>query len=361
MDFEFSEEQQQFGEAARRLLAEQASSQKMRLSLASHAAGYDHDLWRGVADMGLLGIMIPERFGGLGLDGLELCVVAVEMGRMLPRIPWSSSVYFAAEMLVRAGTAVQQERWLPSMANGSAIGAYAEGPAPEMSGERLSSVLPVVEDGGHADFLILSTPEGAWLIDMTSAGVIRSNVETFDPLKPAVRIELSAVAAEPLPGASIDVVARVMERAAVATAFEQVGGAEQMLAMATAYAKDRKAFGRPIGTFQAVKALLADMYVAATLARSNAYYAAWTMAEAPDLLPKAAAIARLSATEAYRLCAANAIQVHGGIGFTWELDCHFHYRRAHALALALGGIRPWQEKFVEAMRAERQAGRGVMA
>ena len=143
------------------------------------------------------------------------------------------------------------------------------------------------------------------------------------------------------------------DRAAVLTAFEQVGGAERAMEMARDYALERYAFGRPIGSFQAIKHKLADMYVAVTLARSNCYYGAWALAGNAVELPEAAAAARVSATQASQLCVKENIQVHGGMGFTWEFDCHLYYRRAHLLALTLGGLTHWQDRLIDQLRARR--------
>ena len=141
----------------------------------------------------------------------------------------------------------------------------------------------------------------------------------------------------------------VYDRAAVLMAFEQIGGASKALDMAVNYAKERYAFGRPIGSFQALKHMMADMYVALKLAESNAYYAAWALENQSADLPLAAATARVSATQAFQLCARDNIQVHGGMGFTWEFDCHLYYRRSNYLTLALGGLTVWEDKLIDAL------------
>ena len=142
----------------------------------------------------------------------------------------------------------------------------------------------------------------------------------------------------------------MLDRAAVLIAFEQVGGADRALEMGRDYALDRMAFGRPIGSFQAIKHILADMYVNATLARSNAYYAAWALSTNAAELAEAAAAARISATQGFQHCAKQNIQVHGGMGFTWEFDCHLYYRRSNALALALGSLSYWEDQLIDRMR-----------
>jgi alkylation response protein AidB-like acyl-CoA dehydrogenase len=181
-------------------------------------------------------------------------------------------------------------------------------------------------------------------------------VKTVDPTRSHARVVFDNVAAEPLgaPGAGWPLVRKLLDRAAVLVAFEQVGGAQAALDMAREYAMGRFAFGRPIASFQAIKHKLVDMYVALELARSNAYYGAWALStDAPDL-PVAAAAARVSATEAFWLAAKENIQTHGGMGFTWEFDCHLYYRRAKLLALSLGSARRWKHELMN-----RLAGRAA--
>ena len=155
--------------------------------------------------------------------------------------------------------------------------------------------------------------------------------------------------------AGCQIARQVLDRAAVLMAFEQIGGADRALEMGRDYALDRIAFGRPIGSFQAVKHMLADMYVSATLARSNCYYGAWALSTNASELPEAAAAARISATQAFQHCAKNNIQVHGGMGFTWEFDCHMYYRRSNAMALALGSPSYWEDALIDRMRKRNAA------
>ena len=185
----------------------------------------------------------------------------------------------------------------------------------------------------------------------------RTIIETLDPTRAHAKIDFVNTPAEPLgpKGHGWRILQDVLDRAAVLTAFEQVGGADRALEMARDYALDRMAFGRPIGSFQAIKHMLADMYVAATLARSNAYYGAWALSTGAAELPRAAATARVSATQAFQLCAKNNIQTHGGMGFTWEFDCHLYYRRANLLALSLGSLSQWEDKLITRMRATNAA------
>ena len=165
------------------------------------------------------------------------------------------------------------------------------------------------------------------------------------------------MAAEPLgaPGEGLRLISEVFDRAAVITAFEQIGGADRALEMARDYALERMAFGRPIGSFQAIKHMLADMYVSATLARSNGYYGAWALSTGAAELPEAAATARVSATQAFQHCAKNNIQVHGGMGFTWAFDCHLFYRRSNLLSVNLGSLSQWEDTLIQRLRARNTA------
>jgi alkylation response protein AidB-like acyl-CoA dehydrogenase len=219
-----------------------------------------------------------------------------------------------------------------------------------------------VADGDVADLAIVAarteSGRGAnaislFIVDLNGPGVTREPLETIDPTRSYATLRFEGAPAEPLGGRGDGwhIASQVMDRAAIVMAFEQLGGAERALEMARDYALERMAFGRPIGSFQAIKHMLADMYVAATLARSNCYYGAWALASGAAELPVAAATARVSATQAFQQCAKNNIQVHGGMGFTWAFDCHLFYRRSNALALALGSLSTWESLLIERMRA----------
>lgn len=375
MNFEFSEEQRALGEQARRFLADKCPPAAVRAILEG-SEPYDRGLWKGLADMGFLGVTIPERHGGLGLGYLELCVIAEEMGRALAPTPFSSTVYLATEFLLAAGTERQKEKWLPRIAAGEAVGTFAHA---ERAGAvtprtihttaadgRLTGAKTAVADGETADFAIVtaraapgSDARGVslWLVELDKDGVGRTALQTIDPSRGHARLQLAAAAAEPLgrPDEGWSIMEKVMDRAAVPIAFEQIGGADRALEMARDYALDRMAFGRPIGSFQAIKHMLADMYVSATLARSNGYYGAWALSTEAAELPEAAATARVSATQAFQHCAKNNIQVHGGMGFTWAFDCHLFYRRSNLLAVALGSQSEWEDKLIARLRARNVA------
>jgi acyl-CoA dehydrogenase len=189
---------------------------------------------------------------------------------------------------------------------------------------------------------------------MASTGVEKQVVNTIDPTRSHASLSFKNVPAQRLGaiGNAASVLEQVYDRAAVLIAFEQLGGADRALEMGRDYAMERFAFGRPIGSLQAIKHMLADMYVCATLARSNCYYAAWALSTASLELPIAAATARVSATQAFQHCSRNNIQVHGGMGFTWEFDCHLYYRRANLLALTLGSLSSWEDRLIERLRPE---------
>lgn len=370
MNFDFSPDQKALRDQARKFLAEHASSVRVRRILDTDEP-YDRDLWRGVAEMGWTGTAIPETYSGAGFGYLELCVIAEELGRSVAPIPFSSTVYLVAEALLLAGSEAQKRKWLPRIASGEVVGclALAEGagaPTPRtvtaraVAG-RLGGTKAPVTDGDVADIAVVAArADGGdfslFLVDLAGPGVTRTTLPTVDPTRSHARLTFDGAPAEPLgaAGAGAALLERVLDRAAVLVAFEQVGGAQAALDMAREYAMGRFAFGRPIASFQAIKHKLVDMYVGVELARSNAYHAAWALSTDDAELPVAAATARVSATEAYFHAAKENIQTHGGMGFTWEFDCHLHYRRAKLTGLGLGSARRWKDLLIT--RLEMRAG-----
>jgi acyl-CoA dehydrogenase len=368
MNFDFSEELHQLRDQARRFLSEQCTPAVVRRSLDGQET-FAADLWAGMAEMGWIGAAIPEQYGGAGLGYEGLCVLAEEIGRVVAPVPFSSTAYLAAEAILAAGTEAQKKAWLPRLADGSVIACFAlaEGngqPVPanvrvRVAGGRFGGAKWPVADGVDAHIAVVVARDEAdtvalYVADL--AGVNRRTLTTLDPTRSHARLELDGVPAEKLGGAAgWDVVQRVLDRAAILFAFEQVGGADASLNMACDYARDRYAFGRPIGSFQAIKHKLADMYVALELARSNAYYGAWALSVDAAELPVAAATARVSATEAFHLASKENIQTHGGIGFTWAVDCHMFYRRAKNLGLAIGGLPHWQNRLVDLLEMKNAA------
>jgi acyl-CoA dehydrogenase len=381
MNFAFSDEQQALRDQARKFLSDRAAPTRVRRILESDEP-FDRELWRGVGELAWTGTAIPESYGGAGFGYLELCVLAEELGRSLAPTPFSSSVYLATEALLLAGSPEQKQRWLPRLALGEAIGclALAEGPrAPHPGniettarGDRISGAKLPVADGDVADFAVVaarpldtSDPHALslYLVELGAAGVTRARVETVDPTRSHARLAFDGAVAEPLGavGAGWPLLERLFDRAAVLFAFEQVGGAQVALEMARDYALGRFAFGRPIGSFQAIKHKLADVYVGVELARSNAYYGAWALSTDNQALPVAAAAARVAASEAFFHAAKENIQTHGGMGFTWEFDCHMYYRRAKLLALTIGSVPRWKDKLITRLLGEAQPALGAAA
>ncbi len=371
MNLDFSDEQKALKEQVRRFLEDRGGVAQMRAVLTGDGS-YDKDLYKGLAELGVLGAAIPEEFGGVGLSHLDLCVVAEELGRVIAPVPVASSIYLVAEFLLQAGSNAQKQEWLPRLAAGDAIGAFAlnEGEgrmAPEkiaatVKGGKLTGTKMPVADGDCADVAVVAArSEGGkvslYLVDLAGPGVERTTLNSIDPSRGQARLSFNGAPAELLgsEGDGWHIAAQVMDRAAILIAYEQLGGADRALEMARDYALERMAFGRPIGSFQAIKHMLADMYVSATLARSNCYYGAWALASGASELPVAAATARVSASQAFQHCAKNNIQVHGGMGFTFEYDCHLFYRRANALALTLGSVSTWEDLLVDRMTAGNAA------
>jgi alkylation response protein AidB-like acyl-CoA dehydrogenase len=371
MNFDFSDELKMLREEARKFLSERKSVAAARRVLEK-AESHDKKLWQEMAGMGWIGAAIPEEYGGAGLGHLGLCVLAEELGAALAPVPFSSTAYLASEAIMLAGTTAQKERYLPKFAKGELIGtlAHAEGPnAPDpkrftsaVGGGKITGTKQPVPDGAIADIAIVTAKSGdrqlsLFIVDLRGAGVAREPVETIDPSRGHARLVFNGAAAEPLgaAGEGLSLIDRVFDRAAVLFAFEQVGGAQAALDMAKGYALERYAFGRPIGSFQAIKHKLADIYVATELARSNAYYGAWALANnAPDL-PVAAAAARVSASQAFDLAAKENIQTHGGMGYTWAFDCHLYYRRAKLLSLAIGSTRLWKDRLVSELEQRNES------
>jgi acyl-CoA dehydrogenase len=362
MNFDLSEEQVMLAEQARRLLADTAPPARLR-DLIETKAPYDGVLWPKLADYGLLGAAIPEIYGGVGLGEIDLCVVAEEIGRAASAVPFAASIGAAAQAITQAGSEAQKQRWLPTLASGACIAtvAYAEGagdpplqhPAVAFAAGKLNGEKWPVADAEIAHMaIVLCQADGApalVLVDLASAGVERLPLVSFDSLKPHARLQFSDAPAEILAVGSC-VIEMLFNSMAISTAFEQIGGAEASVALAADYARERRAFGRLIGSYQAVKHKLANCLVAIELARSNAYFAAWALANQSPDLAVAAAAARLSATEAYEISARESLHIHGGIGYTWDADCQFHYRRARLLALALGGTAFWSSRLIEALQ-----------
>jgi len=363
MNFDFSDEQRSLQQELRTYLTAASPLVRSRKVLEG-ATGIDSELWTEMAGLGWLGIAIPERFGGSGLGVLELALAAEEVGRALSPIPFGSSVCAVAEAIVRHGTEAQQERWLPGLANGAEIGvlALAERPGPfspvelttKMAGGRLDGSKIAVADGGVATFAIVACQQSVTgclaLVALDQPNVEREASRSIDPSRSVSTLVFRDAVAESFGDeASLDA---LMLSAATLQAFEQIGGADVVFALTREYMDLRQAFDRPISSYQALKHRMADLYATLEVARSNAYYAAWALSAGSQELADAACCARIAASQAFQLATVEAIQLHGGIGFTWESDCHLFYRRAKWLAASLGAPDEWRERLVSELDAE---------
>jgi acyl-CoA dehydrogenase len=365
LNFDFSDDEKLVRDQTARLLADRCSPGVVRQVLEGDAP-YAEEVWAGLVEMGLTATSIPEAYGGVEAGYLTLCLVAEQLGAHLAPTPFSSSVYLATEALLGYGSEAQKQQWLPRLASGELIGTMAvvesgaelteDSIGLQAADGLLNGTKLVVPDGNIADICVLIARDSGgglslYLTDLRQDGVSRQSVETVDPTRDSASLTFAGCSAELLgeAGGGWQQLQRLYDRAAVLIAFEQLGGAQSALDMAVAYAQERFAFGRPIGSFQALKHMMADMYVALKLAESNCYYAAWALATDADDLALAAATARVSATQAYQLCSRDNIQVHGGMGFTWEFDCHLYYRRSNYLTLQLGGLMDWENKLVDAL------------
>lgn len=353
MDFDFSAEQKMFKEQVRRALEAACPLTEVRRVLEGEDP-YSAEAWAAVRALGVTGAAIPEAYGGLGLGYYELCVAAEELGRALAPVPLASSIYLAAEALLIAGGEAQKQTWLPRLAAGDAIAAFADGgqERPRFAGGRLAGRTLPAADAARAAFAILPADEGTGvslvLVPLDQAGVQRRPLDTVDASRDLAELVFDGARAERLgpAGDAEAILEAVRQKAAILLAFEQLGGAERSLDMARAYATERKAFGRQIGSYQAIKHKLANVYIKLEVARAHAYYGAWALSTQSADLPLAAAAARVAATEAFAFAAQENIQTHGGMGFTWEADCHLFYRRARLLALQLGSVLEWKERLV---------------
>ena len=321
----FTAEQEELRAVVRRFLRDRAD---VRTWMASEE-GHDPAVWRQLADqLGLPGIAVPEKYGGSGGGPVELGIVLEEMGRVLLPSPFFATVALAGQTLAVSGDDAAKSRWLPGIADGSltatlAIAEESGQPADIESGGTLSGTKLFVIDGHTADLLLVVARTGLFAVEGSAPGVTRTRLETLDPTRRLARIDFDGAPAvrigDALPHQALDL-------AVVALAAEQVGGAQACLDMAVGHAKVRVQFGRPIGTFQAIKHKCADMLLAVEAARSAAYHAA----SAGDELPVAASVAGAYCSAAFTQVAKENIQIHGGIGYTWEHDAHLYLKRAKA-------------------------------
>jgi alkylation response protein AidB-like acyl-CoA dehydrogenase len=356
MNFAFSDEQEELRAAVRRFLSEKSPETEVR-RLMDTTEGYDPAVWSQMADqLGLQSLTIPEEFGGSGFSYVELLVVLEEMGAALLCAPFFSSVALAANALLTSGDDEAKKSYLPGIASGETIATLAiteDNGKWDFSGIELKAeqkgdgwVLDghkmFVIDGHTANLIITAarTAKGVTLfaVQGDAAGLTRTPLPTMDQTRKQARLEFSGTPATLIgtEGGAEAGLSKTLDLAAVALAAEQVGGAQRVLDSSVDYAKTRIQFGRPIGSFQAIKHKCADMLLEVESAKSAAYYAAWAAAEDSDELPVVASLAKSYCSEAYFHAAAENIQIHGGIGFTWEHPAHLYFKRAKSSELLLG-------------------------
>jgi len=356
MNFAFSEEQEELRSAVRRFLVDKSPEPEVRRLMATEE-GYDPGVWRQMADqLGLQSLAIPEKYGGAGFGFVELVVVLEEMGAALLCAPYLSSVILGANALETSGDDAAQREWLPKIASGEVIAtlglledrgkwtldAVSMVAAREGDGWVLDGHKSFVLDGHVADLVLVAarTERGLSLfaVEGDADGLVRQALPTMDQTRKQARLELSRTPARLVgaDGGAAPGLTKTLHLAAVALAAEQVGGAQRCLDSSVEYAKTRIQFGRPIGSFQAIKHKCADMLLEVESARSAAYYAGWTAAEDSDELPVVASLAKSYCSEAYFHAAAENIQIHGGIGFTWEHHAHLYFKRAKSSELLFG-------------------------
>ncbi len=353
MDFAFSEEQEFLRQTAREWLENKCPSSRVR-ELMETPEGFDRAQWGELAGLGWHAMAIPEEYGGAGYGFLEVAVLLEEMGRALLPAPFLSTVVLAANAILLMGSEGQKVALLPGIAAGETVAAVAVGEASGLwdgtqiaatatrDGEEwaLTGVKEYVIDGHTADLLLVAARAddglGLFAVRSGAAGLTTEAVPTMDLTRKLATVTLDGVAAERLGGDATATVEKLVSVASVALGIEGVGGAQKVLEDSVQYAKDRVQFGRPIGSFQAIKHKCADMLVAVESSKSAAYYGAWCVAEDNDELPLVAPLVKSYCTEAYFQCAAENIQIHGGIGFTWEHDAHLYFKRAKSNELMFG-------------------------
>jgi alkylation response protein AidB-like acyl-CoA dehydrogenase len=356
VNFAFSEEQEELRRTVRAFLEDKSSSAEVR-RLMETEEGYDPAVWEQMgSQLGLQGLAIPEEYGGSGYSYVELIVVLEEMGRALLTAPYFSTVALAANAILHSGDDAAKKELLGGIASGETIATVAmtedngrwdaEGITATATksgdGYTIDGHKMFVLDGHTANLIIVAAKTGdnisLFTVAGDASGLTRTPLATMDQTRKQARLEFSGTPAKLLgtEGEGWPVLSRVLDLAAVALAAEQVGGAQKCLEMSVDYAKVRVQFGRPIGSFQAIKHKCADMLLEVESAKSAAYYAGWAAAELNDELPTVASLAKAYCSDAYFHAAAENIQIHGGIGFTWEHDAHLYFKRAKSSQLLLG-------------------------
>jgi alkylation response protein AidB-like acyl-CoA dehydrogenase len=361
MDFAFSDEQEEFRETLRRFFEEKSPSAEVR-RLMETSEGYDPGVWKQMAEeLGLQGVHVPEAYGGQGFGFLELGIVLEEMGRVLFPSPFFATVCLATNAILNAGSEAQKQSLLPGIAAGETLATLAlcedSGrfdaagisleARPDGGGYRLDGHKSFVIDGHIADLLVVAArvagsagTDGVTLLTVRSddPGVMATPLETMDEVRKQARIEFSGARAELLgeEGGGWPPLSKTLDQAVIMLAAEMLGASQRCLEMAVEYAKVRMQFARPIGSFQAIKHKAADVLLEIELAKSAGYYSWWVADQDGEDLAEAASLAKSVCSDTFLLAAAESIQIHGGIGFTWEHDAHLYLKRARGSEILFG-------------------------
>jgi alkylation response protein AidB-like acyl-CoA dehydrogenase len=375
VDFGFSEEQEQIRSSARDFLAKECPMTVVR-QLMEEERGDSPQLWRKMAELGWMGLVLPEEHGGAGLTWVDLVVILEEMGRVVMPGPFFATVCLGAAAILEGGSVAQRTALLPAIAGGTlrmtlallepsarwdAAGVRCEA-RPDGEGYRLTGTKLFVNDALVADKIVCATrlagaaagegPEGVTLciVDAGTPGLTVTPLKTMDQTRKLAEVVLDGVRVGPeaivgAPGEAWPIIERVMDRGKVALAAEMCGGAQRVLDLSVEYAKVREQFGKPIGSFQAIQHKCANMLVDVESAKSATYYAAWAVANDVPEAPLAAAMAKAYCSDAYRRTAGEGIQIHGGIGFTWEHDMHLYFKRAKSSEVTFGDA-TWNREIV---------------
>ena len=345
MRFELTDDQQAIQRAAKEFLASRYPAEEVRRLALEDDRGFTDEQWRAVAELGWPALVVPEDDGGLGLGVVELAVLQEQLGYALAPTPLLSTVS-AALVIAAAGDDAQRAVWLPGLAEGERRGTIAQlPPAGGLEGGdaadgALTATLEAVPDAADADLMVVPTGHARLaVVDMSAAGVTIEPVDGLDPTRRLSTVTLDGAPSMTLAAPDAVALAHARDVIAVAVAAESVGVAQRAMEMAVEHARDRKQFGRPIGVFQAVSHPCAQMLLEVEGARSAVMFAAWALDDSPDEAPLAAAMAKAYASDAGRRVPAAALQVLGGIGFTWEHDLHFWLKRGRANAAVWGDAR----------------------
>lgn len=332
MDFAFTDEQNMIAETAQGFFAQNATSERTRAAM--EANGIDRDLYRAFCEeLGLSGVLVPEELGGAGLGHVEMAIVAEASGYNVAALPLLG-LNICAAMLAAGGSDAQKSNALPALLSGEKIAAAAGNDTVTFDGNALCGSFEFVPHGGSADIFILAHPEQAWVVDRDAEGLTVETYTTMDQTRPLATVRLDSVIGEPLADTQAAIAAS-QPAAWITLAAEALGGAQACLDRTVAYAKERVQFGRPIGSFQAYKHRLADMMVEIEQSRSAVYWAACANDEDSDDPQLALYAAKAFCADTFFKCAADMIQLHGGIGFTWEHDAHLFFKRARSIQTLL--------------------------